>query len=254
MSPENYSKYLEEKYKNIPFVYLDVPRIVPEQHFLETFKSQARPVLRLSKTNGYPFTREEAEIKAQKEPWFANEYVESGCNWKGMFLTPPTDTTMQHVYMDWQEHFPELYRQVMEYFPIRKGRKVKIRCWENLKPIGLHRDLQGQHPFPSSMRVILYDENPGSTFWMYPWSDDTLGWGYERLQVDDPKQIVEIDPWRNDSNAFMFNNYNWCHAARKDLAYSKILMFIEPAEYDTLDLKKLETLLDRSIKKYSHLK
>jgi len=230
-------------------VHLDVPRFVADDHFLDAFKDQAKPVLRLSKTNGYPFTKEEAEIKAQNESWFENEYVESGCNWKGLHLTEPVDVTMQHVYIDYKQHFPKLYQQVMEYLPVKHVKN--IRCWENLKPIGLHRDLQQQYPFPSSMRIILYDENPGPTFWMYPWPEDKLGWGYERISVQDPKKVVEIDAWRNESNAFMFNNYNWCHAAKKDPAYSKILMFIEPWE---IDWQKFEQLLDRSIVKYSHFK
>jgi hypothetical protein len=94
---DNYPKHFVEKYKGIPFVHLDVPRFVADDHFLDAFKDQAKPVLRLSKTNGYPFTKEEAEIKARNESWFENEYVESGCNWKGLHLTEPVDVTMQHV-------------------------------------------------------------------------------------------------------------------------------------------------------------
>lgn len=241
---DQYPRHLVEKYQGIPFVHLDVPRLVADQNFLDVFNSQAQPVLRVAKTNGYPFTREEAESKAKTESWFANEYVEAGCNWKGLFLTPPVDQSMQHVYLDINQYFPKLQQQILDQFPIKKIKT--IRCWENLKEIGLHRDLLEQYPFPSSLRVMLYDENPEPTFWMYPWPKDKLGWGYERIFVNNPNEVLEVDAWRHESNSFMFNNYQWCHAARKNPQYSKILMFIEA----TWDWAKFEVLLDRSIEKY----
>ena len=64
---DNYPRHLEEKYKGIPYVLLDIPRIVPDEHFVETFNKEARHVLRLSKTNGYPFSKEEAEEKMTDE-------------------------------------------------------------------------------------------------------------------------------------------------------------------------------------------
>lgn len=241
---QDYPQHLAEKYAGIPFVYLDVPKVVVDDHFLETFNTLARPVLRLAKTNGYPFTREEAEIKSQQETWFANEYEESGCNWKGVFLTPPVDKTMQHVFLDINYYFPKLKQQILEYFPLKSIKT--IRCWENLKQIGLHRDLLDQYPFPTSLRVMLHDENPQPTFWMYPMPEEKLGWGYERMRVDDQSKIVEVDPWRQDSNSFLFNNRDWCHAAKKDDNYSKILMFVE-GEWDW---QRLEVLLDRSVERY----
>lgn len=239
-----YPCHFAEKYRGIPVVHLALPRIEADQKFLDFFNTHARPVLRINKTNGYPFTREEAELKAKNEPWFENEYVESGCNWKGLFLTEPVDTTMQHVYMDINQHFPELRDQLFDLLPVRSI--TTIRCWENLKRIGLHRDLREQYPFPSSLRIMLHDENPTPTFWMYPWPEDKQGWGYERLMVDDPSAVVEVDAWRHESNSFLFNNYHWCHAAHKDPKYSKILMFVEPE----WNWKKFEILLDHSIEKY----
>lgn len=246
---DNYPRHLGEKYKGIPYVLLDIPRIVPDENFVETFKKEARPVLRLQKTKGYPFTREEAEIKAQNEDWFKNEYIEEGCNWKGLYLTPTDDKSMEHVVLDGKKDFPKLFEQITTYLPLKKIHT--IRCWDNQYPIGLHRDLDEQYPgVPTSLRIILDDNNIEPTFWLAPKPEDKKGWGYERLNKGVRDDAIFIDAYREtETNSFVFNNSEFCHAAKKNPNHSKILMFIL-AEWDWDGYEKL---IDRSVERYGRV-
>ena len=240
---DNYPRHLGEKYKNTPYVVLDIPRIVPDEHFVDMFNERSRNVLRLKKTNGYPFDREQALAKAAAEDWFKDEYTEEGCNWRGWYMTPTNDTSMQHVVVDGAKEFPKLFEQLYQHLPIKKV--IHAKCWENQFPIGLHRDLDEQYPgVPTSLRVMLHDENPEPTFWLHPKPDASLGWGYERLTVDPTKESFLIDAYREtESNTFVFNNSEYCHAARKVPGYNKILMFLL-VEWDWAGY---ENLMDKSL-------
>jgi hypothetical protein len=243
---DNFPKHLTEKYKGISHVLLDVPRIEPDAGFVETFYNEAKHVLRLEKTTGYPFTKEEAEEKVKNESWFRNEYVEEGCNWKGLYLTPTPDKTMKHVILDGKKQFPKLFEQIETYFPFKKIHT--IRCWDNQYPIGLHRDIDEQYPgLPSSLRVILEDNNPEPTFWLAPKPEDKKGWGYERINKGVTDDAIFVDTTTNqETNSFAFNNYEFCHAAKKMPGHSKILMFVL-CEWEW---EGYERLIDRSIEKY----
>lgn len=255
MATHNYNQcpeHLSAKYMGIPYVFLDIPRIVPDEHFVDMFHQQARHVRRLEKTAGYPFSAEEAAAKSQTDPWFRNEYTDQGSNWRGFFLTPTLDTTMNHVVINGKKEFPKLFEQLHTYLPINSVNKV--RCWENQYPIGLHRDIEEQHSgVPTSLRIMLDDDNLEPTFWLAPKPTDKKGWGYERINPDNGNQGVTdnaifVDTTgKTGSNTFVFNNYEFCHAAKKNPAHSKILMFMVP-EWDWVGFEKL---LDQSIEKFA---
>ncbi len=241
-------EHLSKKYIGIPYVFLDIPRIVPDEHFVDMFHERAQYVRRLKKTAGYPFDPEEAAAKAVSDPWFRNEYTDQGSNWRGFFLTPTADHTMNHVIIDGEKEFPKLFEQLRTYLPIVKI--DKIRCWENQYPIGLHRDIEEQHSgVPTSLRIMLDDENPEPTFWLAPKPTDKKGWGYERINPDNGNQGVTDDAIfvdttnKTGSNTFVFNNYEFCHAAKKNPNYTKILMFMVPS-WDWIGFEKL---LDQSL-------
>ena len=256
MASHNYNlcpEHLSQKYMGIPYVFLDIPRIVPDEHFVDMFHEQSRYVRRLEKTTGYPFSAEEAAARSLEDPLFKNEYTDQGSNWRGFFLTPTRDTTMNHVVIDGGKEFPKLFEQLHTYLPVNSI--DKIRCWENQYPIGLHRDIEEQYSgVPTSLRIMLDDNNPEPTFWLAPKPSDKKGWGYERINpANNNRQGVTDDAIfvdttnKTGSNTFVFNNYEFCHAAKKNANYNKILMFIVP-NWNWVDYEKL---LDRSIEKFT---
>jgi hypothetical protein len=242
--------HLSEKYKEIPFVYLDVPKIVPDDNFVEIWLESKEVVKRLQASEAFPYTPEEAEkIKAERGENWQNEWSANEANFQGISLINDNSkfNRWSQLIVDGYKNFPKLMDQIHTYFPIKKLKQM--HCWSNRRQLGLHRDGFDQIPgVPTSLRVMLYDNNPGPTFWMQPIPEDKLGWGYEHIIRDENKIKVLDLSTTPDTNSFCFNNYNFVHAAEKDQAHWKILgMFSLEWEW-----KGFETLVDRSIEKYGN--
>ena len=138
--------------------------------------------------------------------------------------------------------FPKFVEQLYDVFPFKKI--STFRFWQSFAPIEMHRENDDFRDFPNNFRTMVYDENPEPTFWLHPKPDASLGWGYERLTVDPTKESFLIDAYREtESNTFVFNNSEYCHAARKVPGYNKILMFLL-VEWDWVGYEKL---MDKSL-------
>lgn len=48
--------HLSKKYQDIPFVYLDVPKIVPDDNFVEAWLESKEVVKRLHASEAFPYT------------------------------------------------------------------------------------------------------------------------------------------------------------------------------------------------------
>lgn len=247
-----YPEHLIEKYQHIPFIYLDVPKIIPDDNFIECWLENTVVVKRLQTSEAFPYSPEEAaRLKKERGDKWQNEWDEREANFQGISLVPntsPNSMRWSQFVVDGYKNFPKLMDQMHTYFPLK--RINQIHCWSSQRQIGLHRDGFDQWPgIPSSLRILLHDTNPGPTFWMQPIPKEKQGWGYEKIDKD-PTQVKVLDFSRApETNSWAFNNYNFVHAAEKDQDYWKILGMIT----GQWDWQGFEKLIDRSIEKYGHL-
>lgn len=243
--------HLVEKYQHIPFVYLDVPKIVPDDNFVERWLEQQHVVKRQQASEAFPYTPEEAaELKKKLGENWQNEWDPNEANFKGISLIPGEydNQRWSQFVVDGKKNFPLLMQQIYDYFPIRRIKQ--IHCWSNQRQLGLHRDGFDQIPgVPTSLRVMLYDNNPGPTFWMQPIPLEKQGWGYEKIERDERLiKVLDLSKTPN-TNSFSFNNYNFVHAADKNPTHWKILGLFT-LEWEWAGFEKM---IDRSVEKYNHL-
>jgi hypothetical protein len=202
------------------------------------------PILRkISKQDPkYPFTPEEAEAEFQRSGR-TNEYTQP--NWLGCyaFNSGVSDDRWTTSQFDGKSLLPKFFQQIYDYLPVHRLQQVLF--WSNQRPIGVHRDLHEQLPFPSSIRMMIYDENPQPTFFLVPMPDASSPHQLSGRHPTDWSTAKFVDTSRADSNVFMYNNKQWAHGAIKNEGYSKILCSMS-IDYDWA---KLEKLLDASIAK-----
>ena len=121
-----------------------------------------------------------------------------------------------------------------------------IRFWSAVRDIPAHYDgnmpetLDGVQRFPAEIRIMLYDENPSSTFWLVNANKHN-----PHTTINDSDKFYIKLP--ESSNTFIWNNEEYLHGADYDPKYKKILVVIKGW---ITNMDKLELLLDQSIEKY----
>jgi hypothetical protein len=233
-----------DKYAGVPFIILDIPKFEMDDNFEEIWKTSAVPVVRLKPDYRYTLTPEQAG-ELERTTGRLSEYTTP--NWVGFnaLETEKVDVRFARSLVDGKAVLPKFFEQLYEYLPAREITQVLF--WSNQRPIGLHRDLREQYPFPSSLRLMIDDENPEPTFWLQPRPEGSNGDAAEKIKFDEATAKF-VDTRNAESNAFVYNNKDWLHGARKDPAYSKILCSISLS----WDYSKYGQLLDRSIKRYGN--
>jgi len=236
----DYPAHFVEKYQHLPYVLLDIPRIVPDDCFQDLWQQHSVPILRLKPDERYPYTPAEAQ-QLHEENGRLNEYTQA--NWQGLTVLDngKADDRWAYSKIDGYKLLPRFMEQLHDYLPVYGFSQVLF--WSNQRAIGLHRDLNEQHPFPTSLRIMISDENPKPTFWLQPLPEGARGVGSERLPYIE-EQAVYVDTSKTKSNTFVYNNGHWVHGAKKDPAYSKILCSISVGRWRWNDYEKL---VDRSI-------
>lgn len=129
--------------------------------------------------------------------------------------------------------FPHFYQQLMEYLPLTKIPRLSF--WNSTRPIAPHRDHNCFIDLPNSFRVLIYDENPTDTLYVYEDSDQGPG----------PKVYIKR---HSDTNSFVWNNLRVAHGSSYNDGYRKILLIINNFIPDHLRYIKC---LEASISKYS---
>ena len=139
--------------------------------------------------------------------------------------------------------FPELFEQMLEYFPFIEGPTFRWSMWSSNKDIPSHRDFGLHFDSPIVLRVMLFDTNP----------KQSLSLTLDPLDKDiNLTYDIKLPP---DSNSFTWNNLRQKHQSVYTSGHRKILMIVSPYEIEDMlkDSKKRNQyidLLDRSIAKY----
>jgi hypothetical protein len=239
--------YLVRKYKDIPYVALDIPKIVMDDNFYEIWEANKQPILRIKSDSRHPYSKEESAAKAAQDPSWQDQWTDA--NWDGLTLfrdqNGTADDRWTDPFVDGKTLFPKFFQQLYDYLPMLKLSLVVF--WSNRIPVGFHRDLNEQLPIPTSLRIFIDDNNPRPTFMMERIPLDQL----DTFQGKPPECGVNpifVDLSNRDTNTFMYNNKDWSHGALKLSGHSKILGSIAI----DIDWAKYDRLLERSIARYGN--
>ena len=245
MRNSTYPPHFAEKYFNIPYVILDIPKIVPDDHFGEVWKEKNVPIVRTKPDPRYPYSPEEAEEVYQRTRR-VNEYTMP--NWNGMvgWRSVGADGRWAESLINGPMVLPKLFQQLNDLLPIVK--LTYVIFWSNQREIGVHRDLKEQYPLPTSIRVVIEDNNTRPTFYLDPVPADLDANFHSKEKPDDWSKCKFVDVSQTESNTFLYNNQQWAHGAQKIDNHSKILCSISCQ----LDWVKYEKLMDQSIAKYGN--
>ena len=213
--PNNlYPKHFDEKYKGIPYLLLDIPKIIPDDNFKNLWNEKKIPIVRVKRDERYPFENAEAAEEHRKIYGGVNQYITA--NWDGFVgLTKNTaDDRWASSLVDGPALLPKFFQQLYEYLPVKY--LAQVLFWSNNIPIGLHRDLNEQYSWPSSLRIMIEDNNPEPTFFLSP--ADKLSGRLGPNPADNGSQSTAkfVDTRNTTSNTFVYNNKEWAHGALKN--------------------------------------
>ena len=212
-----------EKWGNYCYIPLDIPKF-HNSKFVEWFFEKAVPVRKLKSdisTDQYGGTNFDS-IDVNIDQW------QGGGIWE------------QNNQNDFLTLFPELYNDIITYFPFKYI--GKITCWSSNQHVRWHRDYSRFTDNPSSFRIMIHDENPKQTLYIAENLPDT------KIEVSNKFLIPRLE----ETNSFVWNNSRLKHGSFFNFTLNKvhprkILLILDRYE---LDADRYNDLLERSVKKY----
>jgi hypothetical protein len=114
-------------------------------------------------------------------------------------------------YTNFKQEFPHFYQQMMDALPL--AQIPRFSFWNSTEKIWPHRDHSCLLDMPNSFRVMVYDENPIDTLYLYEETEDGPG---KKIYVS---KVA-------GSNSFAWNNLRVEHGSDFNPGYSKILLII----------------------------
>lgn len=226
---------LIEKYKGIVTLPLDLPKFELDDAitFWQIWNEEVAPVARQHIDRG---------ALGKDNPSLAFT------QWDGLALYEDTsliskaawNTQVSNRLADSQSNYVSAIKELLPFSRVRS-----IRLWSANRTVAPHYDgnlpasLDGVMRFPTEIRIMLHDENPGPTFWLTEASK-------HQPQTEVPQDQRYYVSLPNETNTFAWNNEDYLHGADFDPQYRKILVVVK----GWVDLERLEQLLDKSIKRY----
>jgi hypothetical protein len=206
---------------DLVYIPLDVPKIEPDDWsvFWKVWNTDSKMFIRRyrdSRGNNLP-----------RPGW-------TGFVWN-FTNSPPTNPMYDVVYKDYSFVFPKMKQQLLEYFPITIR---YIQFLSNYREIPAHQDgtvYTDHYTFPCDLRVMLYDENKRSTFYLK---------NIDQRNQPGVEQFIELP---KETNSFVYTNPSVVHGARFYGHQKIILSFI----FEKFDIGKWQELLMKSYEKYT---
>jgi len=129
--------------------------------------------------------------------------------------------------------FPFFMERVMEEFPFTVVPHIKL--WSSNRPVRPHRDQTEFTDYPSSFRIMLFDNNPQQTL-------------YTAEKLPDSKMNDRFFiPRLEETNSFVWNNLRTVHGSLYNPEFRKLVLIFDECG---IDIKKYHDLLERSVSKY----
>jgi hypothetical protein len=157
---------------------------------------------------------------------------------------------------DWSGHFPKMFKSIAEAMPFETIDKIVIAS--NTKEVPLHIDaIKKFYPWPNALRVMLWDTNEKSTFYLSKWQDSmydcpvidsnkpALNKLYYQQKIEERDKIYVDLP--EESNTFVYSNGEYLHGA--DLAKPKIILIVWGTPDKKKWIERLKYIKDHSINK-----
>ena len=218
---------LGEKYQNIIWLPLDIPKIELDDYdeFLKIWDEQSHKVLRIKPDAAEPWIKDEHPW-GEKSSWNLAQfngltlYGHPGIAWD-------TGTFAARPYVGDIPMFERIVKQVFEYFPIHT--MLTIFIWESKMGIAPHKDQSAYWKCPTEFRVMLHDENTEPTLYVATDFTDTP------VYIDLPE----------DTNSFCWSNGKCVHGSTYH-GKRKFILCISGIQHSA----QSDELFDRSIKKY----
>jgi hypothetical protein len=220
-------KDLGEKYRNIRWLPLDIPKIeIPDiEEFKEIWKEQCHPILRVKPDAAEPWNKDEHPL-GDLSSWNVPQF-----NGLHLYSTNEIDiefnTFVAKMYKGKVPLFERIVEQCFDYFPIQMMTDIFI--WQSTMEILPHRDKGSYWKCPDSFRVMLHDENTKPTLYVADIEHKDVHY------IDLPK----------DTNSFCWSNGTQVHGSDYH-GKTKYLLVVAGVQHSKLT----DRLLERSIEKY----
>jgi hypothetical protein len=209
---------LEREFGKYCFVPLDIP-VIHDDKIIEWFNDNRKAI-----------TKVKPDV-ADKNYGYSLFNSVNVCLDRNYYVNNPIWTDNQ--YLTFKEDFPHFYQQLMDLLPLAKIPRLSF--WNSTNKIAPHRDHSYLLDMPNSFRVMIQDENPGSTLYLFEEADGFKG----------HKHYV---PRLESTNTFAWNNLRVEHGSDYDSRYSKILLIIN----DFIpDYRKYKEIMNRSVNRYA---
>jgi hypothetical protein len=222
-----YKLEAEKRFGNFLFVPLDIP-VIKDDLFVEWYWENAKSVKKVSS--------DIATHRTDLESFVSVDVAEPG-SWVLGPKNPFNYTWGANYRTDFSKLFPRLTEQLYEYFPVKSIDSYSI--WSSIETIGAHRDDSIFLDFPSSFRIMLYDDNPAPTLHVEEYKSNN--------DIPEPNTKKYV-PRLEDTNSFVWSNLRTKHGSDFHPGNRKILLRFR---FFLIDWEKYFSLMDRSIIKYS---
>ena len=209
---------LENKYGKYLFVPLALPifEVPDKEHFFAWWSSHMAITKKLggdAVMSGYgitPFETIDIVNEIGNQWWEANNQRES-----------------------FKSEFPKLWQQFNDYLPFDK--LLRLTFWSSRHAIQEHRDSAEFMDAPGSLRVMLYDNNPEETLYVF---DNPLS----PFESGEPHML----PRAPGTNSFVWNNLRVKHGSIYNPGHKKVLAFAA----GLFNIDKYEELMENSLNLY----
>ena len=218
---------LGEKYKNIKWLPLDIPKIeIPDiEEFKALWEQESIDTIRIKTDAAEPWAKENHPL-GEKSSWHVPAF--KGLHLYQHELSPLEDHSFTgKIYKGDNKQLKRILEQAFEYFPIHTFTSIFI--WQSVEEINPHQDQGAFWKCPTEFRVMLHDENPEPTLYVADIERGDINY------VDLPK----------DTNSFCWSNGTQLHGSDYK-GKKKFLLAVAGVQHSI----KSEELFERSVKKY----
>jgi hypothetical protein len=220
------------KYRPLRYLPLDIPKFeIDKKEFLDWWDQEAIDVVRIAPDQVEPWSKDE-HPKGTSSSWYKSTYKaldiynddtyvnknDPGIPWANKFKSHPM--------------FDRIIEQIRDTLPFEYIQKIYI--WESTIDVVPHKDSDYFWDVPLQFRIMLNDDND-------PMTEPTL------YVADVDHKDINYIKLPEDTNAFVWSNGSQIHGSDHH-GKRKHLICIN----HTIDIKKYEELMDRSIEKYKN--
>lgn len=214
----SYIQNFEKQYGKYCYLPLDTPRIY-DSKIVDWFFEHCRSITKLK-----------PDVADTEYGYSLFNSVNVCLDGKYMVQNP---IWSDNQYPNFDKEFPHFYQQMMDQLPLAKIPRFSF--WNSTRPIAPHRDHSCLLDMPNSFRIMIYDENPVDTLYVYEDAENFTG----------NKTYIKR---YTGTNSFVWNNLRVVHGSDYTPGYRKILLLINNF---IPDYRRYLECIENSVLKYA---